>query len=59
MTVPIAGRGPEVLGVYGLFTALTTLTITLRIYCRAFASKHRAFGWDDTLALLAWVRHLL
>ena len=55
MTVPVAGRGHEVLAVYGLFTALTTLTLTLRVYCRAVLSKHRAFGWDDILALVAWV----
>lgn len=55
MTVPVADRGHEVLAVYGLFVALTTLTATLRVCCRAYLSKHQAFGWDDILALVAWV----
>lgn len=55
MTVPVADRGHEVLAVYGLFVALTTLTLGLRVYCRTYLSKHRAFGWDDGLALTAWV----
>lgn len=55
MTVPVAGRGHQVLAVYGLFTSLTTLTIALRVYCRIIVAKHRAFGWDDILALIAWV----
>lgn len=54
MTVPVAGRGPEILAVYGLFVALTTITVSLRTYCRAVIGSN-SFGWDDGLALLAWV----
>jgi hypothetical protein len=54
MTVPVAGRGPQVAGVAGLFLALSTITIMLRCYCRAFVVK--SFGLDDWSALVAWVR---
>lgn len=53
MTVPVAGRGPQVLGVAGLFVALTTIAICLRCYCRALVVK--SFGLDDWCALAAWV----
>lgn len=53
MTVPVAGRGPQVLGVAGLFLALTTIAVGLRCYTRAFISK--SFGLDDWSALIAWV----
>ncbi|XMA16452.1 hypothetical protein WAI453_009243 [Rhynchosporium graminicola] len=45
-------RGPEVAGVAGLFLALTTITIALRCYCRAFVVK--SFGWDDNAAIVAY-----
>lgn len=51
--VPIAGRGPQVLGVAGLFLSLSTIAIALRCYCRAVVVK--SFGLDDWSALLAWV----
>jgi hypothetical protein len=53
MAIVPAGRGIEVLAVYLLFLALTTPTITLRVYCRAHIQK--AFGADDYFAVLAWV----
>ncbi|KAB5586199.1 hypothetical protein GE09DRAFT_56926 [Coniochaeta sp. 2T2.1] len=53
MTVPIAGRGPQVAGVAGFFLALSTITIILRCYCRAIVVKN--FGLDDWSALIAWV----
>ena len=53
MAIAPAGRGFEVLGVYGLFLALTTLTVGLRAYCRLRIQK--AFGWDDWFATLSWV----
>jgi hypothetical protein len=53
MTVPIADRGRQVLGVAGLFLALSTLTIILRCYCRALVVK--SFGLDDWFAVIAWV----
>ncbi|KAH8794944.1 hypothetical protein BGZ57DRAFT_329909 [Hyaloscypha finlandica] len=53
MAVPVAGRGPQVAGVAGLFLALSTITIMLRCYCRAFVVK--SFGLDDWSALIAWV----
>jgi hypothetical protein len=53
MTVPIAGRGPEVNGVAGLFLALSTVAIILRCYCRALVVK--SFGVDDWFAVIAWV----
>ena len=53
MTVPVAGRGPQLLAVYGLFTALTTITVALRVYCRGVLGKN--FGWDDGLTIIAWV----
>ena len=58
MAIPVAGRGPEVAGVYALFTTLTTVTMALRVYCRVRLVKH--FGWDDWTAAIAWARmHLL
>lgn len=53
MTVPIAGRGPQVAGVAGFFLALSTITIILRCYCRAIVVKN--FGLDDWSALIAWI----
>lgn len=53
MTIAPAGRGVEVLAVYSLFLALTTVTVALRVYCRAHIQK--AFGTDDYFAVLAWV----
>ncbi|KAG0647006.1 hypothetical protein D0Z07_6147 [Hyphodiscus hymeniophilus] len=53
MTVPIAERGPQVLAVGGFFLALSTISIALRCYCRAFVVK--SFGLDDILAVIAWV----
>jgi hypothetical protein len=53
MTVRPAGRGIEVLAVYSLFLGLTTITVALRVYCRAHIQK--AFGIDDYFAVLAWV----
>lgn len=53
MAIAPAGRGIEVLAVYSLFLALTTITIALRVYCRAHIQ--RAFGWDDYFALISWV----
>ncbi len=46
-------RGPEVSGVAGFFLALSTVAIILRSYCRAYVVK--AFGWDDWVAVIAWV----
>ncbi|PMD23437.1 hypothetical protein NA56DRAFT_701730 [Hyaloscypha hepaticicola] len=53
MTVPVAGRGPQVAGVAGLFLALSTIAIVLRCYCRAVVVK--SFGIDDWSALIAWI----
>lgn len=54
MTVPIAGRGNEVLGVFALFLSLTTLATVLRVYCRIYLIQK--FRVEDWLAVLAWVR---
>lgn len=54
MTVPIAGRGNEVLGVFVLFLSLTTLATVLRVYCRIYLIQK--FRVEDWLAVLAWVR---
>lgn len=56
MALEPAGRGVEVFAVYLLFLALTTITVGLRVYCRAHIQK--AFGTDDYFAVLAWVSHL-
>jgi hypothetical protein len=56
MALKPAGRGIEVFAVYLLFLALTTITVALRVYCRAHIQK--AFGTDDYFAVLAWVSHL-
>jgi hypothetical protein len=53
MTVTPAGRGPQILGIYSFFVALTTITLALRLYCRTYIQK--AFGWDDYFAAFAWV----
>ncbi|KAF7959860.1 hypothetical protein EAE96_001464 [Botrytis aclada] len=47
-----ANRGPQIQGVVILFIVLTTLSVWMRIYCRAVVIK--SFGWDDTLAVVAW-----
>lgn len=57
MALTPAGRGIEVFAVYLLFLALTTISVALRVYCRAHIQK--AFGTDDYFAVLAWVSHLL
>jgi hypothetical protein len=46
-------RGPQVSRVAGGFLALSTITIVLRCYCRAFVVKN--FGLDDWSAIAAWV----
>ncbi|KAF4633850.1 hypothetical protein G7Y89_g4263 [Cudoniella acicularis] len=53
MTVPVGGRGPELLGIIGLFLALSTTAIVLRCYCRIVIVK--GFGLDDWFAVAAWV----
>jgi hypothetical protein len=53
MALKPAGRGIEVFAVYLLFLTLTTITVALRVYCRAHIQK--AFGTDDYFAVLAWV----
>jgi hypothetical protein len=53
MALKPGGRGVEVFAVYLLFLALTTITVALRVYCRAHIQK--AFGADDYFAVLAWV----
>jgi hypothetical protein len=53
MAISPGGRGPEVLAVYSLFLVLTTIFVSLRMYCRLYIQK--AFGWDDGFAAAAWV----
>ena len=50
------GRGYEVMAVFLLFLALTTISCGLRVYCRVYIQK--AFGWDDRFAVFAWVSQL-
>jgi len=54
MAIRPAERGPQVLAVCGLFLALSTLAVWLRVYCRT--RIQRAFGLDDWFALASWVR---
>jgi len=56
MAISPGGRGPEVLGVYTLFLVLTTIFVSMRMYCRLYIQK--AFGWDDGFAATAWVIHV-
>lgn len=56
MTIAPADRGIQVVTIYSFFAALTTITILLRTYCRVYIQK--AFGWDDWVAVFAWVRRL-
>lgn len=53
MALTPAGRGPQVMTVYLLFLSLSTIATAFRVYCRAVVIK--LFGWDDWLAVLAWV----
>ncbi|KAL3424535.1 integral membrane protein [Phlyctema vagabunda] len=46
-------RGPQILGVAGLFLALSTLAVAARTYCRIVVVK--SFGLDDYAAVVAWV----
>ena len=57
MTVTPADRGPQLAGVIGLFTALSTVAVAMRCYCRMVTVKN--FGMDDWFALVAWVLLLL
>jgi hypothetical protein len=56
MAISPGGRGPEVLAVYTLFLVLTTVFVSMRMYCRLYIQK--AFGWDDGFALCAWVSYV-
>ncbi|KAI6821863.1 hypothetical protein KC340_g12663 [Hortaea werneckii] len=53
MTIAPADRGVQVVIIYSFFAALTTITISLRVYCRIYIQK--ALGWDDWAAFFAWV----
>ncbi|KAI6789848.1 hypothetical protein KC361_g8292 [Hortaea werneckii] len=53
MTIAPADRGVQVVTIYSFFAALTTITISLRLYCRIYIQK--ALGWDDWVAFFAWV----
>jgi hypothetical protein len=57
MGIPIAGRAPELLGTLGLFLALSTITIALRVYCRVLLIKN--FGLDDWFAVISWVTYIV
>lgn len=52
MGIPVGGRGHELLGTIGLFLALSTITVFLRVYCRVVLIKN--FGMDDWFAVIAW-----
>ena len=53
MAIAVAGRGSEVVGVYAFFTALATVAVALRVYCRVVLVKNLAL--DDYFAVCAWV----
>lgn len=57
MGIPIRDRGHELLGVTGLFIALSTITVAMRTYCRVFLVKN--FGLDDWFAVIAWALFML
>ena len=52
MALKVAGRGPQVLAIYAVFAAITTVAMVLRVYTRVRLVKK--FGLDDWLALTAW-----
>jgi hypothetical protein len=52
MVVSIGGRAHELLGTIGLFLALGTITVALRVYCRICLIKN--FGLDDWFAVIAY-----
>ncbi|APA14512.1 hypothetical protein sscle_13g092820 [Sclerotinia sclerotiorum 1980 UF-70] len=52
-----ANRGPQIQGVVIFFIVLTTVSVWLRTYCRAFIIKN--FGWDDILAVISWAFFLV
>jgi len=51
-SIPVGGRGPELVGTIGLFVALSTITVLLRCYCRIILIKN--FGLDDFYCVTAW-----
>lgn len=53
MAIPVGGRGPELVGTIGLFLALSSITVLLRVYCRLIVIKN--FGMDDWFAVIGWV----
>ena len=57
MAITPAGRGPQLLGAATFLIALSTITIALRAYTRAFVVK--SFGLDDWFAVIAWVCQFL
>lgn len=48
-----SGRGPELIGTYTTFVALTTIFVGLRVYVRTFLVK--SFGAEDYTSVAAWV----
>lgn len=52
-----SGRGPQLIAVYIFFQALTTITVALRVYVRAFMVKN--FGADDWIMILGWAIFLV
>ena len=51
------GYGPIVAGVHVALFILCTAAVGLRVWARAWVFRHAGvWGWDDTLALLGFVR---
>ena len=48
-----SGRGPELIGVYSMFVALTTIFVAIRVYVRTRLVK--SVGADDYTSVASWV----
>ena len=53
------GHGPVVAGVEVGLLILCTAAVGLRVWARGWVFRHaKVWGWDDTLAVLGFVRSL-
>lgn len=52
--LPHDDRGPAVLAVHWSLTAVATIFLALRVYCKRITG--RRLWWDDWILIAAWVR---
>lgn len=50
----LESRGPEVDMALWILTAVSSLSLSLRLYCKSY--KHKDLWLDDWILILSWVR---